>query len=58
MSRKKVNAKFRKETRKFNELLLSNMSFKDKIKYVFTGNYIEPLQRTYKRLNRKGQIHE
>jgi hypothetical protein len=56
-SQKLTPAKFRKQVRKFNEHLLSNMKFLDRIKYCFTGNYRKPLEQTYIDLNRKGQIY-
>lgn len=53
-----TGAKFRRYTRKFVCHVLSNMTLRDRWKFVFTGNYIEALQRTYERLNRKGKMHE
>lgn len=53
-----TSAKFRRQVRKFNCHLLSNMKFWDRIKYCFTGNYFKALEKTYIQLKRKGQLSE
>ena len=43
--------KIRQAQRKFLTLLISNFTFWDRVKFVFTGNYYKPLQRVYNHLN-------
>ena len=42
--------KARQIQRRFIISLLSNMSFWERIKFVFWGNYYKPLQRTLKKM--------
>ena len=43
--------KERQIARRFLTGLISNFTFWDRIKFVFTGDYWKPLQRTYNHLN-------
>ena len=45
--------KQRQATTEFVGFLLSNMTFKDRIKFVFTGNYYIALQRVLERMKVK-----
>ena len=42
--------KIRHAQRKFINTLLSNFTFLDRVRFVFTGEYYKPLQRTYNHL--------
>jgi len=54
MSKRKDIAKLlRRQQQRYINDLLSNMSFTDRIRFVFTGNYYKPLMRTQGKLTRK-----
>lgn len=46
--KKTIRKKITKDTRKFVCLLLSNMKFIDRVKFVMTGNYLKALQNSIK----------
>lgn len=41
----------RRAQRKLITTLISNFTFWDRVKFIFTGNYYKPLQRSYNHLN-------
>lgn len=49
----KLVKKQRQIIRKWVTKLLSNMDLFDRIRFVFTGNYYIPLQRTLNKMKRK-----